>query len=1086
MAFRSIVKSSKALRFVLIGVSCALLLIAAGATRMEAQGVATATISGTGTDSSGGALVGAKMVATNAETSASQSSVSDAQGRYKIPDLPIGTYGVQASLTGFETVARKGITLTVGAQIVLDFSLPVGKVSEVVNVEGEVSQVETQTAAVSSLVSPEQLHDLPLNGRNFEQLISLSPGVSVVPQVTAGVLTSAWYGNENNYSVSGSRPVGESFLLDNTDVSDFFNHGTGSAVAGTSLGVDAIAEFQVLTNTYSAQFGGTGAAINEVSRGGTNTFHGSAYEFFRNNALDSAGYFDASSAPPYRRNQFGGNIGGPIKKDKLFFFVNYEGLRSSLGTTNNVNVPEPYVLNGQVCAVPNLQKTDPNITLCPALTTVVASVPAAQAAILALYPAAPAGSLDQGNYAQVPEVGSLVSSENYVLGRMDYTFSSTDSLFGRYVSDRVNQVNPFAGSLLPLWPDDEITRNQYFTLEEKHIFSPTLLNLLRGSVVRTHSEGVTTGETSALDLFPGSGRQNADVGPGGGLTPVGASGLDPFRAVQNKFTVGDDLIWSRGAHSLRFGASLERIETNIYQPFVYGGDFIFFSLNNFLKGKADGYLGSAPPAPGFNIKRYFRQNDFFPYVQDDWKVSSKLTLNLGLRWDFATNAVGAGGVPLEAIPNPLTDTGFTVSHTVVAKNPNWGNLDPRIGVAFDPFSDHKTSIRAGFGIFHEQLEARSYGVNYIISPPSGAVLDFPQGGGIPFPTIPNVPFAQFLGISYKGTTHVPYVIQYNLTVQREVLHGTVLSVGFVGSQGVHLFSIHNENLPVPCSQATAPLPPQCPASPSGIPGFANNPFTGLLTNPNFGSLNDATPTSHSTYNSLQVALNRQFSHNFQGQFSYTFSKCLDDGSVTSAGEQGAYGVVDPYYQALDRGPCTFNRAQNLVINGLYSLPFKGNRLVAGWQVSEILSASSGLPVNVMDGYNVALTGGIEGPRPNFSGAPGCHPNHILNTLVPGSRDIQYFDPSCYFPEATGTEGNVPRDGIYGPGFLDLDFALMKHTKITEKLDSEFRAEFFNIINHTNFAQPNGTALTFISPTAGQITAVAGQPRQIQFALKLLF
>jgi Carboxypeptidase regulatory-like domain/TonB-dependent Receptor Plug Domain/TonB dependent receptor len=1079
-------KGTKMLTCAVLCAVSALLLLSAGASRVEGQAqVGRASLSGTATDSSGAVLVGATIEATDVGTGIAQTTTTDSEGRYRFPDLAIGTYSVKATSAGFETVVHTGVALAIGASPVVDFSLPVGQQTQSVEVASQVSQVETQTAAVSSLVSQEQIRDLPLNGRNFEQLISLAPGVSVVPQVTAGVLTSAWYGNENNYSVSGSRPVGEAFLLDDTDISDFFNHGTGSAVAGTSLGVDAIAEFQVLTNTYSAQFGGTGAAINEVSRSGTNAYHGSVYEFLRNNDLDARSYFDyglnpttflygPASAPAFRRNQFGANLGGPIKKDKLFFFVNYEGFRQALGQTTSAYVPEPYVSHGIVCG--------PGGTGC---TQVVPTVGPAEAAILALYPTPAANAPDLGSYAPYPEISSLNTSENYLLGRIDYNFSATDSIFGRYLLDFVNQTNPTAGSVIPLWPDSEITRNQYFTTEEKHIFSPTVLNLARISYVRTHSGGQTTGSVPALDLFPGSGRQNADVSPGGGLSTIGASGLDPFRAIQNKTAVGDDLIWSRGAHSIKIGASFERVQTNIFQPFVYGGDFVFYSLQDFLHGSADGYLGSAPPTPDFNIQRYFRQNDFFPYIQDDWKISSKLTLNLGLRWDFATNAVGAGGVPLNAIPNPLTDTGFTLTQHVFGQNPNYGNVDPRLGLAWDPFSDHKTSVRAGFGIFHEQTEARTYGVNYLLSPPSGAVLDFPPAGGIPFPSIPNVPFSQFLGVSYKGTTHAPYVMQYNLTVQREIFAHTVLSVGYVASQGVHLFSIHDENLPVPCS-ADPTAAPQCPATPTGIPGLAGNPFTGLLTNPNFGSLNDATPTSHSSYNSLQVAANRQFSRNFQTQVSYTWSKCLDDGSVTSAGEQGAYGVVDPYDQALDRGACTFNRNQNLVVNGLYALPFHGNRGITGWQFATILSASTGLPVNVMDGYDQALTEGIEGPRPNYAtGVPGCAPYQIVNKAIAGPA-VQYFNPACYTVEAVGTEGNVGRDSIYGPGLLNLDFSVIKHTRITEKLDSEFRAEFFNIINHTNFGQPNPDALTFISPTAGQITTQATNPRQIQFAIKLLF
>src|SRR4029077_14110453 len=379
---------------------------------LHAQGVATGRISGTLTDDSGAVLVGASVQAKILETGTSRSTVTDSGGRFAIADLPIGSYDVRASNPGFDTVARSAIALTVGADLVIDFTLKVGQACQEVIVNAQVSRVETQTAAVSSLVTSEQLANLPLNGRHFEQLIALAPGVSVAASTLLQVGATAAnpiYGNQSNYSVSGSRPVGTAFLLDNTDISDFFNHGTGSGVAGTSLGVDAMAEFQVLTNTYSPQFGGTGAVVNIASKSGTNRFHGTAYEFLRNNDLDTRGYFDVdangkpSSPPPYRRNQFGGSLGGPIKKDKLFFFANYEGLFSSFGQTGIAYVPEPYVLKGQVCNV-HPQTTSPGVTTCRSgdLTKVVPSVPATQAAILAQYPKPATSAPDLGSYAPFP------------------------------------------------------------------------------------------------------------------------------------------------------------------------------------------------------------------------------------------------------------------------------------------------------------------------------------------------------------------------------------------------------------------------------------------------------------------------------------------------------------------------------------------------------------------------------------------------------------------------------------------------------------------------------------------------------------
>jgi hypothetical protein len=1056
---------------------------------MHAQGVATGRISGTLTDYSGAVLVGASIRATNLQTGSSRQTVTDSGGRFSIADLPIGSYDVRASSPGFDTVVRSAIALTVGADLVIDFTLKVGQARQDVTVNAQVSRVETQTAAVSSLVTSEQLANLPLNGRNFEQLIALAPGVSVAASTLLQVGATAAnpiYGNQSNYSVSGSRPVGTAFLLDNTDISDFFNHGTGSGVAGTSLGVDAIAEFQVLTNTYGAQFGGTGAVVNIASKSGTNHFHGTAYEFLRNNDLDSHGYFDVdangkpSSPPPYRRNQFGGSLGGPIKKDKLFFFANYEGLFSSLGQTGIAYVPEPYVLKGQICSI-NPQASSPGATTCPSanLTQVVPFVPSTQAAILALYPKPAPSAPDLGSYAPFPESASLGTAERYFLGRMDYLISSRDSLFGRYVVDWVNQTNPFAGSLIPLWPDLETTRNQYATAEERHIFGANQVNLFRVSIVHTNSSGNPTGEVPALDLFPSPGRPNTAVAPGGGLSTVGADPSDPFRVVQNKTQIGDDFLWNLGAHRITVGASVARVQSSIEKGQYDGGDFTFFTLSNFLLGSADLYYGDAPPTPDYNPSRGFRQVDFSPYVQDDWKVLPKLTLNLGLRWDFTTNPVGRGA-PLEAVVNPLTASGFTTVQHALAQNPNWANLDPRFGLAYDPFADHKTSIRAGFGIFHEPVEARTYALGYVQSSPSAFILDEPPTGGIPFPQVPNTPPDQTQGISYSGTNHAPYVIQYNVTVQREVFAHAVASLAYVGSHGVHLFTQINENLPIPCSAPTAFLPPWCPAMPSGAPGLAGNPFTGQLTNPNFSDLNDGVPASTSRYDSLQASLNRQFGVGFQAQASYSWSKCTDDGSSTYPLEN-SFGTTDPYDRALDRGPCAFNRTQNLVVNGLYSLPFRRNRLVSGWRLATLITAASGLPVDVADGYDQSLGGGWA--RPNYSGAAGCHPYDIVNKSIAGPA-IQYFNPACYTLEPLGTDGDVGRNSIYGPSLVNVDFSVMKRTKITEKLDSEFRAEIFNLFDRANFGLPNPAVFT--GPTAGQITTLATPPRQTQFAVRLLF
>lgn len=1114
------------------GALSALLFLAVAANPVKAQDE-TATISGTVTDSSGAALPGATIQAKNVGTDATQSTVADALGRYRIPDLPIGNYELQATTSGFQTVVHKGITLTVGANLVVDFALPVGQISQTVNVEGEVSRVETQTATVSSLVTPTQMSQLPLNGRNFEQLLSLAPGVQAVTQsyITGGGgggISSGFYGPGATYSVAGSRPVGQVFMLDNQDLQGYWEKGTGSNITGNSLGVDAIAEFQVLTNTYSAQFGGTGAAINAASRSGTNDLHGSAYEYLRNSALDARNFFDGTKIPPFRRNQFGASVGGPVKKDKAFFFVNYEGLRSALGITGNQFVPDRDAIGaGTACPGESLY-----IEGCVPVGGVLTPTAIKPAVVpyLQLYPV-PSATAPEQQVAAGPLKGTLTGnqlvttiasqpeSENYLLGRMDYTFGANDSIFGRYISDTAYLKLPVAFSNLPSWPVVDHGGDQFFTVEEKHIVSATSVNEVRFSFSRTNERAdqdfLSNPATDPLQFYnqvstapfytPGE-REDGNLIVVGGTSPVGPGATARFHLIENKFTGGDDFSWTKGAHSVSVGVSVTRIQDSIAVG-REGGIFVFGSLAGFLGASPVQFQGEANPSPTFDRTRYSRSVEYFPYIQDDWKIRKNLTINIGLRYDFETNPVCVG-IPCFNLIDPLSSSTFTQVHHVLGANPNGFNFDPRIGVAWDPFSDHKTSIRAGFGIFHEQLAARTYLNAYSENPPSNTVVVAgpPAVGLFPNPALAAItpPYGAVYGFDYRSSVS-PYVMQYNLTVQRDVGLGMVASLGYVGSQGVHLYNQRNYNTPAVMLNYTAtPAPSTCTSS--------SCTFTGPLPNPNFNGLDFAAPTSHSTYNGLVASLNRQISRNLQGQVSYTYSRSIDDGSASSGLEQSAFEINDVYNQRYDRGPSTFNVAQALRVNSVYTLPFTGNRLVSGWQVSEILSASTGFPVNVLSGLTPqeANTGGLTGDRPDYAtGVAGCSPSQIVDTANFQQKFVQWFNPACYALQPFGTLGDVGRDSLTGPGLLDLDFSIIKETKITEKLNAEFRAEFFNILNRTNLGQPaaavfagargsvanndSGCALNppvactaFIAGNAGVITSTATTSRQIQFALKLTF
>jgi hypothetical protein len=1138
----------------------------------------TATINGTATDASGGAVAGAKVEATNVGTSVTQDTVTDSAGRYKLADLPVGTYNVQTSFAGFKTVVHSGIVLAVGGSVVVDFSLPVGQISQTVNVEADVSRVETQTSEVSTLISPQQMRELPLNGRNFEQLLTLAPGVAPIPAAANFVTGITMYGAQTNYSVNGSRPEGQMFLLDSTDIRDFWEHGSGSGATGSSLGVEAIGEFQVLTNTYTAQFGGNGAVVNAVSRSGTNELHGTAYEFFRNSALDASDHFDLGhTPPPFRRNQFGGDLGGPIKKDKLFFFANYEGFRETLTeTVRQLGIPEPYVAAGEL---PCSADTTFFFALAPA-----PGCPAPQAPPSPAYPGAPgsatnpiepvppfngsataatalatsenilqlyklcahcvATSGDMGGYFFAATQTPLISPEDYAMGRIDYNLGANDAIFGRFTFDDTRQINN-PEDPLGIFPEFDNVKNQFLTVSEKHIFSPTMVNSVRFGFTRVNENshtplGLSSSQLSAAGLtsdplnfmrtmFSEPEVPDGVVGPDlfAPIAVLGPNADRPYLIAQNKFSGGDDLSWTHGAHSFKIGGVIARVQTNVRQVAYAAGtdDFFYWSLQNFLQGQP---YGAFTVPQGFeNSSRDFREIDLEPYFQDDWKVTSRLTLNFGIRYDYVTNPVGWAVDPLTGAHSTLTDiignfappigpqspAGCTAAlgladlqclfqpvKRVFGNNPNAGNWEPRVGIAFDPFGDHRTSIRGGFGVFRDPVTARTYESGIVFTPPAASYELIPPVTAAP--CFPN-PFAVSAG--YCGSAGVPppdlfagsayqpgsspYELQYNLNVQREVAHATVLSVGYVGQVARHLWGQTNINPPECDTFGDGGPDTNCTVLPtitnpnSGAHFTASNP----RLNPQYGPLTSENPTGISNYNSLQASLNRQFARNLTAQISYTYSHCIDDGSFTSSLEEFGADQVDPYNQKYDYGNCIFDIRHNLSVNGLYALPFKGNRLVEGWQLATIFGVHSGLPLDVTRGAgSLDNLSGESATRANYASAPGCNPNQILNQPIAGSPDITWFNTACYADPGNGFVGNVKRNSLPGPGSLDLDFSILKNTKITERLNVQFRAEAFNVINKFNEGMPSATLDT--ATTAQILTSQAPTitPRQIQFALKFDF
>jgi len=1083
-----------------------LIIAGFGVRRLNGQ-AATATIQGIVTDQSGAAVPGATVQLKNTGTGAAQTTTSDAQGRFAVPDLAVGTYDVQASKMGFSTVVHRGITLAVGAQPVVNFSLPIGQQAQTVTVEGEVAQVETTTASVGSAVNETQMRELPLNGRNFEQLIQITPGVSTV--AGNAFMSSGFQGRAPEYSIAGSRPEGQALLLDDENLQNYWNKGMGS-VTGSSLGIEAIGQFETLTNTYSAQFGGNGGVINAVSRSGTNQFHGSAYEFFRNSALDARQFIDPSQIPAYRQNQYGASIGGPIKKDKMFFFVNYEGIQLTQGETQIALVPGCNLAQFAAGCVPTARN--------PATAQAIANT-------LHVWPNA---TMVVNGQPEASSVANKTAGENYVLGRYDYNISDNDAFFARYISDKANYTEPFGGGGFaggahsPNWPEQDYSHMQFATIEERHIFSPTLINVVHMSYSRPGTNEFT-GKTAPgglvngvdpLQFFPSTlGRQDGIVNiQSGSLSGIGGALQLPFNTTQNRYTEGDDIAWTHGAHTVRIGASVSRLQSNTFMPFFDGAQWNFANLQQLLTGVPNVLLyvpqfqqfGSSlvPSYPN----RDFRELDFTPYVQEDWKVSPKLTLNLGLRWEFISIPVDQHG-QLYYVPNVATAAAPYWQHLsgAIATNPSLRNFDPRFGFAYDPFADHKTSIRGGFGIFHQPISSPDISPGYWAAFP-WALNALPGFLGVNYPNIPTSGVAQpgaTPGWDYYAQS-TPYVMQYNINIQREIVKDTILTVGYVGSRGLHLVTGVENNVPLVCSYAQGP---GC-ANPSYANGFAGGYFGFLCTspatpgcngqtgvvasnpdiNPALGSFPNLTPEAWSRFNSMLVTVNHRFSDHFQMQGSYTWSRCIDNGGYLGSFNTNSTGdFMNPYQLNIDKGVCSYDQTHVFKVNGLVALPFRGNRFVEGWQISGILSANSGLPFNIWDGYDQVTGGGVVSlvPRPNY--VPGCK--------VQVGQVNEWFNPSCFTIEAPGTFGNLGRDTGRGPNFWNTDLAVLKQTKLLESLNLEFRAEFFNIFNHTNLGLPiyglNGAPL-FVdaqgdrNPSAGQITSMVGTPRQIQFALKLVF
>jgi hypothetical protein len=821
-----------------------------------------------------------------------------------------------------------------------------------------------------------------------------------------------------------------------------------------------IAEFQTLTGTYGAQYGGNGGAINAVSKSGTNAFHGSAYEFFRNSDLDARSFFDGPSVPPFRKNQFGFSVGGPIKKNKVFFFGNYEAVRQVLDTTYVNFVPSPALHQGIINGVQY-------------------PVNPASAAMMALYPAAQSVLATNPSLGVYDYVGAQSSPENFFLGRVDWDISDKDSFFSRYQIDYGDRTT-YGG--FGLWPTYDVTHNNFLAAGERHIFSPNLVNQFNAYWSRPLSDETQPTTHDALQIFSPQ-RQDAEIGLPDGLAALGSAYINPFQYMENKYTERDDLTWIKGSHTIMMGMNFRRDQLNFFADTYANGFYLFTSLPSFLEGDPFEFTGA--PNGGTNALRGMRTISMDPYIQDDWKVNSRLTINFGLRYAWESNPVEVNNL-LHNVVGPPFGTGFVNVPHAFASNPANKNFDPRAGLAWDIFGDHKTSLRAGFGIFHDVYQTYTFGSAYKSNPPFLTENQFFTGGDPNFPT----PFigggtpllSQTTGL-YYGTNTTPYSLEYTLSVQRELPFNTLLSVGYVGTRGVHLIAFHDFNAPLPTIN-------------NGVMTFVHPDPTkpGVLDqnprpDPAFGALDMTDPTSYSSYNALEVGVEHKLSANLVFQFSYTYSHCIDSAYTFAGlgGNNGSSAITNPYDWNTDRGNCSFDLRQNLSANAVYLLPFHGNRFKEGWQLTLIQAWHTGVPFTLTEGDQAFLGNNFDSERPNV----------IADCNVYAGQNVHaWYNPACFFPSTYGTIGDLGRNNMIGPGYLDTDFGVLKNTRISERFSLQFRAELFNIFNNVNFGLPSGIAFNAgsistgyqatPSATGNAITSIVGNARQTQFSLKLLF